>query len=81
MRTGFTPWSDLILEHALPYQRAACFVLASLEREHRLNLDAWMAHWLQAPLAWWPPLPARRPHAGTCAQAAPPRSPSRHTIR
>jgi len=51
MRTGFTPWSDLILEHALPYQRAACFVLASLEREHRLNLDAWMAHWLQAPLA------------------------------
>ena len=72
MKTGFTPWSDLLLEHALPYQRAACIALASLEREHRLNIDALMAYWLRSPVAWCAPLSARGPHGTRTATATRP---------
>ena len=61
MKTGFTPWSEL-LEHTLEYQHAACFALGCVEREHRLTLDAWMACWARAPLVWWPAAAGAQPH-------------------
>ena len=58
MKNGLVLWSDLLHEHALPVQRAAWFTLGCIEREHRLNLDAWTRYWLRASLASWaPPLP------------------------
>ncbi|MCC7284857.1 MAG: hypothetical protein IT503_01630, partial [Burkholderiaceae bacterium] len=52
MKTAFTPWSDLMLGQATPLQRAAWFVLGSVEREQWLNLDALTSYWLRAPMAW-----------------------------
>jgi len=61
MKNAFTPWFDLMLGHATPLQRAAWFVLGSVEREQRLNLDALTAQWLSGPMAWWAvPAAARR---------------------
>ncbi|HEX6020008.1 MAG TPA: hypothetical protein VFZ28_18075 [Burkholderiaceae bacterium] len=61
MNNAFTPWFDLMMGHATPLQRAAWFVLGSVEREQRLNLDALTASWLRPPMAWWTvPAPARR---------------------
>lgn len=59
MRTGFTPWTDVVLAQALPYQRVAAFVLVSIEREHRLNLEALSAYWIRAVMSWPSPLPLR----------------------
>lgn len=56
MKTGFTPWSEAVLEDALRGQRAACFALGCIEREHRLNVEALVAYWVQASFAWWAPL-------------------------
>jgi hypothetical protein len=58
---GFMPWSEVLLEDVLRYQRAACFALGCLEREHRLNVEALMAYWTGASLAWWTPMPRRAP--------------------
>lgn len=82
MTNAFTPWFDLMLGHATPLQRAAWFVLGSVEREQRLNLDALTAHWLRAPMAWWAP-PARqgdRKHAAEVG-AAPSKPPRRVAAR
>ena len=65
MRTGFIPWTDVVLAQVQPYQRVAWFVFESIEREHRLNLDALSAYWLRA-LTPWPnprPLPGDGPSA------------------
>jgi len=56
MKIALNPWSEAVLEDTLRCQRAACFALGCLEREHRLNVDALMAYWAEAPLAWWAPL-------------------------
>ncbi len=60
MKTGFTPWSEAMLEDSMRCQRAACFALGCLEREHRLNLDALTAYWAHASMVWWAPLLPRR---------------------
>ncbi len=62
MKTAFTPWSDLMLGQATPLQRAAWFVLGSVEREQWLNLDALTSYWLRAPMAWWAPSRPARQH-------------------
>jgi hypothetical protein len=75
MKTGFIPWSEVVLEDALRYQRAACFTLGCLEREHRLNVDALMAYWAHAAVAWWVlplvpyPRAARRLNTGDAPSA------------
>jgi hypothetical protein len=61
-KTRVTPWSDNVHEDALRVQRAACFALGCLEREHRLNVDALVASWMQASTTWWKPA-ASRAHA------------------
>ena len=60
MKTVFTPWSEAILEDSMRLQRAACFALECLEREHRLNVHAMTAYWAHASLVWWAPLLPRR---------------------
>jgi hypothetical protein len=62
MKNGFTPWSEVVLEDTLRCERVACFALGCLEREHRLNVDALMAYWVRASLAWWTPLLPRHDH-------------------
>lgn len=57
MRTRFIPWTDVVLAQVQPYQRVASFVFGSIEREHRLNLDALSAYWLGASMTWLKPLP------------------------
>jgi hypothetical protein len=54
MKSGFTPWADLML--TMPYQRVGWFVLGTIERESRLNLDALTAYWLRACAVWPSPL-------------------------
>ena len=68
MKNGLVLWSDLLHEHALPVQRVAWFTLGSIEREHRLNLDAWMGYWLRASLALWAPALPRRD--ARCSQSS-----------
>jgi hypothetical protein len=70
MKTGLMPWSNVMLAHALRYQHATCFALGCIEREHRLNVNAWLAHWAQAPVAWWAWPPARAPRASGSLSAA-----------
>jgi hypothetical protein len=70
MKSGFTPWSEVMLEDALRCERAACFALGCLEREHRLNVDALVAYWVRASLAWWAPLLPRLDQPGTRTAAA-----------
>ena len=60
MKTGFTPRSEAILEDSMRLQRAACFALGCLEREHKLNVHALTAYWVHASLVWWAPLLPRR---------------------
>lgn len=52
MRTGFTPWTEVVLAQILSYQRVAAFVLVNIEREHRLNLEAFSRHWLRGYTTW-----------------------------
>jgi len=75
MKSGFTPWSEVMLEDTMRRQRAACFALGCLEREHRLNVDALLAYWVRASSAWWAPLP-RLDQPGTRTAAATSRPPS-----
>ena len=68
MKNGMVLWSDLLQQHALPVQRVAWFALGCIEREHRLNLDAWTGYWLRASLAPWAPvLPQRGARAAGSA--------------
>ena len=60
MKTGFTPWSEAMLEDLMRLQRAACFSLGCIEREQRLNLHALATHWAHASLVWWAPLLPRQ---------------------
>ena len=64
MKTGFIPWPQVVLEDALRLERAACFAVGCVEREHRLNVDALLEYWAGASLAFWAlllPIPSRRP--------------------
>jgi len=76
MKSGFTPWSEVMLEDTMRRQRAACFALGCLEREHRLNVDALLAYWVRASLAWWAPLLPHLDQRGTRTAAATSRPPS-----
>ena len=76
MKTAVTPWSGVMLESALQCQRAACFALGCLEREHRLNLDALMAYWTSAAVVWWAPQLAPHLYPGARIAAATSSAPS-----
>lgn len=52
MKTGFTPWCDLVVQHALPVHRAAWFALGCLEREHWLNLQSLASYCTRVSMAW-----------------------------
>ena len=74
MKPPTMPWIDLALLELQRCQQLAWFVYGCIEREHRLNLDACVAWWLQAftPAAaqpgssgsWNPTPPARAPCEG-----------------
>jgi hypothetical protein len=55
MKTGFIPWTDVVLAQVQPHQRIAWFILGCIEREHRLNLEALSAYWLRASTNWLTP--------------------------
>jgi hypothetical protein len=62
MRTGFIPWTEVVLAQLQPYQHVTWFILGNIEREHRLNVEALSTYGLRAYLAWLAPLQCR---AGT----------------
>ena len=45
------PWIELTLREAQRCHHLAWFLYGCVEREHRLNLDACMAWWIQAFMA------------------------------
>lgn len=56
MKTGFIPWTDVVLAQVLPHQRVGWFIVGCIEREHQLNLEALSTYWLRASTNWLTPL-------------------------
>lgn len=51
MNTHITSWVDLTLHQAQRCQHLAWFIYGWLEREHVLNVDAFVASWVRE-VAW-----------------------------
>jgi len=47
MNTPSTPWIDLTLQQAQRWHHLAWFLYGCLEREHVLNVDAFVAWWMR----------------------------------
>lgn len=61
MNTPITPWINLTLHQAQRCHHLAWFLYGCLEREHRLNVHAFVAWWLVRPLARRPRSQCLRP--------------------
>jgi hypothetical protein len=62
MNTPSTPWIDLTLQQAQRWHHLAWFLYGCLEREHVLNVDAFVAWWMRGVAS---PPPCR----ATCADS------------
>ena len=62
MKSGFIPLTDMVLAQVQPYQRVAWFIAGSIEREHRLNLEALTVYWLRASTNWLIPFSLHGSH-------------------
>lgn len=66
MNTPITPWIDLMLHQAQRCHHLAWFLLGCLEREHVLNVDAFVAWWARGTAS-----PASRLPLSAAARRAP----------
>jgi len=47
VNTNITPWLDMTLHHAQRCHHLAWFLYGCLEREHLLNVEAFLAWWFR----------------------------------